>query len=139
MADLRRTATLALDVPPPRTGRMAVLASCGTLIVLFGGVFLLCFTLEVLVPFINTPGLAMVSAVSAVTLGAPYLAAVLWLDRNEKEPPALLLSAFAWGAVMAAGISGQFNATFLDVAAGITGDEAMSHQLMASFSAPFIE
>jgi RsiW-degrading membrane proteinase PrsW (M82 family) len=89
--------------------------------------------------FLEKPGIALVSAFNAVLLGIPYLAVILWLDRNEKEPVHLLATAFFWGAIMATGASCVVNTLFGSIAQGILGDPMLSGQLTASLSAPFVE
>ena len=47
-------------------------------------------------------GGVVVGAVLALVPVAPVVAAFLWVDRFEPEPPRLLLTAFLWGAGFAA-------------------------------------
>jgi protease PrsW len=134
-----RTTALARLAPPDRTGRLALSISCGLLTALLGIVAAVCAGLSLLAPLILHPGWALVSAVLAVGLGLPYIATILWVDRNEQEPWWLLLTAWAWGAVMATGLSMLVNTTFGAVALGVVGDAALAGQLTASLSAPVIE
>ncbi len=49
----------------------------------------------------GAPGALVVGVVLASLPVGPLVACYLWLDRYEPEPPGLLLTAFAWGAVVA--------------------------------------
>lgn len=135
-----RTVLLSKLTPPPtRSGRLAFLLSCG-LLVAFAGIFtLMCAGLVVLGNLAIHPGIALVSMFTAVACATPYFFAILWLDRNDPEPPHLIASAFLWGAILATGLSGIFNDLFGMVALAIVGNEAVASQLTASFSAPLIE
>ncbi len=117
----------------------AVGMACGT-IVLFTLLWTgLCTGLMSLDTFLGDPVLATLSAIAAVVLGIPYAVMIVWLDRNQREPPLLLLSAFMWGAVVATMFSFIVN-TFVGVVLyGLTGSEVVSGLLTASFSAPLIE
>ncbi|MGH3614509.1 MAG: PrsW family intramembrane metalloprotease, partial [Pseudonocardia sp.] len=48
------------------------------------------------------PGGVVVGALGALLPVGPVVAAFLWVDRWEPEPPRLLLLAFGWGASFAA-------------------------------------
>ena len=126
---------LAEVVPPDNSGRKAFLLSCGLLIALLtifslGCVFVI-FTDATVTNFKEgKPEVLLLSLIAAPVLALPYFLVIMWLDRNEKEPPHLILSAFLWGAVIAVGISCVFNSYFGSIFGG---------QLTASFSAPFIE
>ncbi|WP_432496327.1 PrsW family intramembrane metalloprotease [Kineococcus gypseus] len=82
----------AVAAPAPRRSLLvltvAVLLVCGALS--FSAV-----TMEV-----GLSGALPALALAAVPVG-PVLAAVLWLDRHEAEPPHLLAFAFGWGACVA--------------------------------------
>lgn len=134
-----RTVALAAIVPPDDSGRKAFLISCGAMIVLFGVAAVGCAFFTASASFLSQPVIAGVSAFNAVVLAIPYFFVILWLDRNEKEPIHLIISAFLWGAIMATMISCVVNTLFGAVAQGVLGDEAVSGQLTASISAPFIE
>jgi RsiW-degrading membrane proteinase PrsW (M82 family) len=134
-----RTNLLANFVPPERSGRKAVLISCGVLIGLATLMSVACTLFNVSAGFLAKPGIAAVAALSAIALGIPYLIVILWLDRNEKEPLHLILTAFLWGAVISTAISCVFNTGFGALAAGFIGHAGVASQLTASFSAPFIE
>ncbi len=132
-----RTQALASFVPPERSGRKAVLISCGVLIIIVAVMSVLCALLNVTVGFASKPDIALVGAINAVALGIPYLLVILWLDRNEKEPLHLIVTAFLWGAVISTMLSCCVNTGFGGIATGIFG--GAGQQLTASFSAPFIE
>jgi RsiW-degrading membrane proteinase PrsW (M82 family) len=134
-----RTEVLATRQALPRHERTAALISCSVIILLFGTFSALCIGFEVLFSFALHPLWSVASLFFAVVLGLPHIAVVLWLDRNEPEPWWLLLLAWAWGAVMATGLSVVVNGVFEGVALGISGDEAIASQLAASVSAPIFE
>ena len=132
-----RTQALASFVPPERSGRTAVLISCGVLIAIAGVLSVMCLLLNVSAGFLGKPDIALVGAFCAAIMGIPYLLIILWLDRNEKEPLHLIITAFMWGAVISTMLSCCVNTSFGTVAAGLFG--GAGQQLTASFSAPFIE
>ncbi len=139
MAEHSRTQLLDMQPQPSQAGRRAVGISCGLLVlftVLWTG---FCAGLTSLGALAIDPVLAIFSAIAAVSLATPYLLAILWIDRNEREPPLLLASAFFWGAIVATMISAIFNDTFGLFANAAVGDAMVARQLTASFSAPFIE
>jgi RsiW-degrading membrane proteinase PrsW (M82 family) len=124
---------------PSQAGRRAVGISCG-LLVLFTVLWTaFCAGLMSLGALALDPVLAIFSAIAAVALAMPYLLAILWIDRNEREPPLLLASAFFWGAIVATMISAIFNDTFGLFAQAAVNDAMVARQLTASISAPFIE
>ncbi|MBI5294780.1 MAG: PrsW family intramembrane metalloprotease [Chloroflexi bacterium] len=62
-----------------------------------------------------------------------------WLDRYEKEPILLMIAAFLWGVVIAAGGAYIIN-TVLGIGVYVfTGDEAMADVATVSLIAPFVE
>lgn len=132
-----RTQALASFVPPERSGRKAALISCGVLIAVVAVLSTVCAFLNVGVGFLSKPDIALVGAINAIALGIPYMFIILWLDRNEKEPLHLILTAFLWGAVISTMLSCCVNTGFGSFATGIFG--GAGQQLTASFSAPFIE
>lgn len=134
-----RTAAIAGFRPPQRSGRTAVLASCGGLVLLLGGFGGLCTGLNIAVATLYDPVVAFFAAVSAVGCAVPYFFAIRWIDRNDPEPIVLALSAVAWGAILAAGLSIMANEVFGAVALAAVGDEALAAQLTTSISAPFVE
>lgn len=64
--------------------------------------------------------------------------AFLWLDRHEPEPPALLVFAFAWGAVVATFVSSILNTASLEAVAR-AADQGSGLARTAVFVAPFVE
>lgn len=122
-------------------GPAALLGRYGCILVL-GGFLLLttfCSGLMGLSIFAGTPLEMTVATFLALLTAVPYGLVLLWVDRNEKEPAWLVLTALLWGAAAATFISGIFNDIFGMAALSAVGDEAMAGQLTASFSAPFIE
>lgn len=134
-----RTEMLARLRPVPRHERTAAMISCGLLVVMLGSFAGLCIGLQMLVSFAMSPAWAVASLFFAVVLGLPHIAVILWLDRNAPEPWWLLGMAWAWGAVMATGLSITGNTLFGVVAGGLVGDAALAAQLTASLSAPPVE
>lgn len=139
MSEHNRTEFLAQLGPPDRTGRRMLSISCFVLLVVSLGWTAVCAGLVMMGSLLIDPLLAIVSGVAAVGLGLPYLFVILWLDRNEQEPPLLLLSALGWGAFVATMVSGIFNDIFGAIALSAVGDPALARQLTASLSAPFVE
>lgn len=131
-----RTVALAAIVPPDNSGQKVFLLSCGVMIGLAALIAASCALLNTSASFIEKPAISLVGALGAATLAVPYALVILWLDRNEKEPPHILASAFLWGAVMATMFSCVVNSLFGAIAQGVIGDAAVSHQLTASLSAP---
>ncbi|MCI3925860.1 PrsW family intramembrane metalloprotease, partial [Paenibacillus sp. TRM 82003] len=84
--------TCAAPAAAPRRSLLvltvAVLAVCGTL------------SLGAVAMEVGLSGALPALALAAVPVG-PVLAAVVWLDRHEAEPPHLLAFAFGWGACVA--------------------------------------
>jgi RsiW-degrading membrane proteinase PrsW (M82 family) len=73
------------------------------------------------------------------TLPVPlYVAAALWIDRYESEPAWTLVTAFAWGALVAVFIAAFVNTLSSLVVASLVSDEAGSF-FGAVFSAPIVE
>ncbi|MEO1272454.1 MAG: PrsW family intramembrane metalloprotease, partial [Myxococcota bacterium] len=136
-APVGRTQVLADMTPPDDGNRQAFLMSCGALIVLVFIASVGCMALNVVGGFIGKPTIAAVGAICAVLLGIPYLLVILWLDRNEKEPPWLLATAFLWGAVISTMVSCVFNTSFGCIAQSALGP--IGDLLTSSISAPFIE
>jgi RsiW-degrading membrane proteinase PrsW (M82 family) len=102
-------------------------------------VALSCGGLNFLAAALSRPWLTLWSGMLAFGLGVPYFAVILWVDRNEPEPPGLILASLAWGGVMATGVSLLFNSLFGAIAVGVLDDPASAEQLTASLSAPFVE
>lgn len=68
-----------------------------------------------------------------------YSYILYWLDRYEKEPKHLILGAFLWGMVVAAGGAFILNTFFGIGVWAVTGDEAITNLLTGSISAPLFE
>jgi len=134
-----RTTRLSRIAPPDPSGRIALGVSCGMLVAIVGFFMVLCAGLNILAPLLVAPTWTVLSLGVAVCLGLPHVAVILWVDRNESEPPLLLATAWLWGAVMATGMSMIVNTTFGGIALGVLGDEGIAGQLTASFSAPPVE
>lgn len=135
-----RTAMIAA-IEPTSTGwgRTAFLVGYGGVVGVLGLLMMLCAGIIVLDGFMTDPVVATVAAITALSFALPFLVVLLWLDRNEPEPPQLVAIAFLWGAVMATGLSILFNDTFAAVSGLVVRNEAVTAQLTASFSAPFVE
>lgn len=103
------------------------------------GVGLLCSGLVSLAMAIESGEGFVLSVALASLTAVPYGLALVWLDRNEREPPALIVMALAWGALVATMFAGVFNDLFQSVALDVTGSRAAAAALTASFSAPFFE
>lgn len=103
-------------------------ASGASLLVLAIGVLgwsFVCAGSSVLTDFFTNPGLAVVSALGAAAFGVPYLLVVLWMDRNEKEPLYLILTAMAWGALVATGGSLVLSGVVGDALVGMSIAEGL--------------
>ncbi len=68
-----------------------------------------------------------------------YAVLITIFDRYEKEPLWLMLAAFAWGAIVAAGLALVFNTLFGVGVAVLTGDERLTEVSTAVISAPLVE
>lgn len=122
----------------PRTSRVTTIG-CSLLLLALSGFSLMCSGLMSLMMFAENPGTFIAATFLATVFTVPHVALVLWLDRNEAEPPMLLAAAFCWGALGATAMSvvgnGVAGAFFLS----LTSDPAVAEQLTASFSAPLFE
>ncbi len=139
MPDPQRTEMLDMLPPPDDSGRKTLAVSCGMLVVFTLAWTAVCAGLISSASFLADPVLTTFSAISAVTLATPYLLVILWIDRHEREPPLLLMSAFLWGAVIATMISLIGNMTFGGVVSLMGAHPATADQLTASVSAPIVE
>jgi len=139
MTEPNRTEMLNMLPPPDTTSRKAVAISCGLLVLVMVAWTSVCAGLLSVGSFVADPVLAVFSGLSAVALAIPYGLVILWLDRNEKEPPLLMLSAFLWGAVIATMISYILNTTAGVMISGVVTNAQIANQLTASFSAPLVE
>jgi len=77
-------------------------------------------------------GLAFATAI-------PYALLLLWIDRNEQEPIALVVVALLWGAVVATLLSGMVNVGFREVVQDEVVIPGVARTLSSTISAPFIE
>ncbi len=112
---------------------------CMAVLVVFLVTSTMCSGLIGLSMFAGTPVEFIIATIMALATAIPYGALLLWLDRNEKEPWWLILTALLWGAAGATFVSGVVNDLFGMAATSAVGDAAVAGQLTASFSAPFIE
>lgn len=138
MSEPQRTQMLAELGPSDRTGRRMLGVSC---LLILGMLMLqgaMCAGLIVTGELMQRPGTAVVGLVAACGLAIPYLLVLLWLDRNEPEPPWLLATAFAWGALGATTLSIVGNG-LLGAVFGMLFDPSLTHQLTASLAAPLVE
>jgi RsiW-degrading membrane proteinase PrsW (M82 family) len=104
-------------VPAPSAKRRGVLLPVVGLVVL---ALLAVITIGVLQRAIGTPGV-IVGTLAALLPVVPVVAAFLWVDRWEPEPPRMLMGAFLWGAGFAALVALLINtiaSAVLDAAAG---------------------
>lgn len=104
---------------------VALFATCGLVLVELGATS------------VGTPAIA-VGAAAALLPVVPVVAALLWADRWEPEPPRLLLAAFAWGACVAALVALGVNETAVTIARGLLGS-GEGTTVGAVVSAPFAE
>jgi len=106
----------------PRRGAVArVLVQVAIVLLLLG-----CGVLTTLAVVGDTgvPGL-VVGVLLAVVPVFPVVAAFLWLDRYEREPPSLLLFAFAWGAFVATFVALVINTSSLELLRAAGGDTGL--------------
>jgi RsiW-degrading membrane proteinase PrsW (M82 family) len=101
---------------------------------------LLLFAMGTLIYFgTSLPFGRLLVAVFAAVLPVPlYGSLILWLDRHEKEPPALLLAAFFWGAVVATLISLVLNSGASLIIRAMLGPQ-WAAAIGASLVAPVVE
>ncbi|MEU6699906.1 PrsW family glutamic-type intramembrane protease [Pseudonocardia sp. NPDC046786] len=104
-------------VPAPSAKRRGVLLPVVGLVVL---ALLTVITIGILQRAVGTAGV-VVGTLAALLPVVPVVAAFLWVDRWEPEPPRMLMGAFLWGAGFAALVSLLINTSasvVLDAAAG---------------------
>lgn len=122
----------------PTVGPLVTLV--GVLAVVVGiGVGAAVISMEASVWVAQGPLPAFVAVVLATATAIPYSLAVLWIDRNEREPWWLLLGAFIWGAVAATAMAGLANAVGASVVASATGDPDITHWWVITTIAPITE
>ncbi|MBO0851543.1 MAG: PrsW family intramembrane metalloprotease, partial [Pseudonocardia sp.] len=83
------------------------------------------------------PAGVIVGTFGALLPVGPVVAAFLWLDRWEPEPPRMMLVAFLWGACFAALAALVLNSGAELATATVLGDESMAFS--AVFVAPWVE
>ncbi len=81
-------------------------------------------------------GLAVIAGFGPMMV---YAALITVFDRYEKEPLWLMLAAFGWGAIVAAGLALVVNTVFGVGVAVLTGDERLTEITTAVISAPLVE
>jgi protease PrsW len=86
---------------------------------------------------IGVPGV-LVGVVLALLPVAPVVAAFLWIDRFEPEPPRLLLAAFLWGAGLSALVAVVINSSAI-IAAELLLGRGQGDLIGAVISAPLVE
>jgi RsiW-degrading membrane proteinase PrsW (M82 family) len=84
------------------------------------------------------PTAFLISAIAAVLPAPVYGAAILWLDRHEREPARLVIAVFLWGAVVAIAIAGLINLVTLRALSEAFGPERGA-LLWASLPVPVVE
>jgi RsiW-degrading membrane proteinase PrsW (M82 family) len=103
---------------------LVVLGICGLLV------------LGVLVQNVGAPGV-IVGTLGALLPVGPVVAAFLWMDRWEPEPPRILLLAFLWGACFATLAALLLNSGAEMATQLVLGDDSSS--FTAVFVAPWVE
>lgn len=104
-----------------------------------GGLFFLCTIGTLILLGTKFPLATLIVCGLAAVLPVPiYAALILWLDRYEKEPALLLVSAFLWGAVVATFVSYFMNTGVAVVLHGILGPR-LAGALGPALSAPVVE
>lgn len=81
-------------------------------------------------------GLAIIAGFGPMMI---YATLITVFDRYEKEPLWLMLAAFGWGAIVAAGLALVVNTMFGVGVAVLTGDERLTEVTTAVISAPLVE
>lgn len=111
----------------------------GAAVVFASLVALLLALLLLLLTGLQTGPVPFVIGFVLATLPAPlYVALVLWIDRYESEPVWTLVTAFAWGAIVAVFIAAFFNTLSSLIVASLFSDEA-GNLFGAVVSAPIVE
>lgn len=121
-------------VPAPSAKRRGVLLPVAGLVVL---ALLAVITVGLLQQAVGTAGV-IVGTLAALLPVVPVVAAFLWVDRWEPEPPRMLMGAFLWGAGFAALVSLLINTSasaVLDAAAGRGAGDLFGPVVIA----PFVE
>jgi RsiW-degrading membrane proteinase PrsW (M82 family) len=84
------------------------------------------------------PAGVVIGVVLALLPVAPVVAAFLWIDRFEPEPPRLLLAAFLWGAGLSALVAVVINSSAM-IAAELLLGRGQGDLVGAVISAPLVE
>lgn len=84
------------------------------------------------------PGAVLVGTLGALLPVGPVVAAFLWMDRWEPEPPRLMLVAFLWGACFAT-LGALFINSLAQLVAALSLGEAGSEIFASVFVAPVVE
>jgi len=82
--------------------------------------------------------LAVVAAIVAFIPAMFYILPLMWLDRYDPEPPWLLASAFAWGALVSVVVSYFIN-TFIGIGVGAVTNPTVGQLASTVISAPIFE
>ncbi|MFV0457834.1 MAG: PrsW family intramembrane metalloprotease [Actinomycetales bacterium] len=114
-------------IRPRRPGAVRGLVWVGVVVVLAFSALVTLFVIGLS----TGPVASLVGLLLAVLPVFPVAAALLWLDRYEDEPPALLAFAFAWGATAAVVISLVFSIGSMIVIAGAGGSDALGAVVVA--------
>ncbi|MCP5098911.1 MAG: PrsW family intramembrane metalloprotease [Chloroflexi bacterium] len=80
----------------------------------------------------------ILSIIFAIIPTVGYILVIYWVDRYEKEPIGLLISAFLWGAIPSIIIAFIFN-SFLSIPVYLVAGDGVGEAIAASFIAPPVE
>ncbi len=133
------TTRLARVVPRTRWGRVLLSGFAALMVLSMVTLSLFCGGHTFLSALLQDPLQLAAAGVAAFTLGSPYLLVILWLDRNEPEPPWLIVATLLWGGVTATGVSIFFNDLFGMVATMGLQNAELASLLTRSVSAPIVE
>lgn len=122
-----------------RAENVALRYGCLAMVGLFFVLSMLCSGMYSTLMLAFQPGFFVLATILATMTLVPYTVLLLWLDRNEPEPPSLLMTAFLWGACVATMLSIVLNSSFGSVMMDLVGDEGIANLLTASIAAPLFE
>jgi len=134
-----KTTRLARVVPRTRWERTLLMGFSALMGLAMVALSLLCGGVTFLDALMTDPLQVAAGAAAAFALGSPYLLVILWLDRNEPEPPWLVVATLMWGGLTATGVSIFFNDLFSLFAMAGTQNAELAGMLTRSFSAPVVE
>lgn len=118
----------APEHPARPRGRVARAVVVAAVVVLF----LVCGVLVTAAVASDTGPAGLVVGLTLAALPViPVVAAFLWLDRYEAEPPSLLLFAFGWGALVATLVALVLNTASMQAIAASGGDPTMAAVVVA--------